>query len=172
MRDRDAENLRMALVSEWAAASWLGLEPGLELPSSAEAARHNEWRDGGVDVVTRHGARIDVKASRPRYPELMIPVKHERKFRRDDCPVDVFLKAVVWGLMVQFTCWIERWGFMLQCHRDEGQRYPQPTLWMSPDEAYRIEDVVVSVPDEVGAQIDAFISDDVPDQPWRGWLTL
>lgn len=160
----------MALVGEWAAASWLGLDPGL-LPASAEVARQNQWRDGGVDIVTSDGARIDVKAGRPRYPELMIPMAHEAKFRRQSCPVDLFLKCVVWGLMVRLTCWIEREDFLLRCHRDDGTRYPMPTLWMKPEEAYPL-DVVVSVPGEAGAHIEEFISNDVPDQPWRGWLTL
>lgn len=170
MRDRDAENLRIALLAEWAAASWLGLDPGL-LPASAEAARVNQWRDGGVDLVSLLGNRVDVKAGRPRYPELMIPVKHRAKFSRENCPVDVFLKAVVDELDVGFTCWCEREVFLREAHEDDGTRYPFPTLWLGVDEAHAL-DVRMRVPDEVGACIDTFISDDVPDRPWRGWLTL
>jgi hypothetical protein len=170
MNGRDAENLRIALVAEWAALDWCGLGPGL-LPDSAITARNNEWRDGGVDVVTPRGTRVDVKASRPSFPELMIPLSHRKKFMKRSCPVDVFLKATVDVLFVQFTCWIERDQFLTQHHEDHGERYPFPTMWMLPEEAHPLT-VSRAVPPLVGESIDSFIAADVPDVPWTGWLTL
>jgi hypothetical protein len=168
---RNAENMEMALLAEWACMDWLGLPHHDLLPPSCAAAAGNDHHDGGVDIDCGPGYRIDVKAARPRYPELMLPVKHEAKYRKTTCPVDIFVKATVERQHVTMTCWQWRAEFLRSCHRDDGERYPYPTLWQAPDEAHPIG-ASFDVDPFTAARIQHYVRYEMPDTPWEAWLTL
>lgn len=137
--ERDLRNQLISVLGEEMACAW----KGVPMPALGE------W-DHGIDFVTPLGNTVQVKASIPRYPEIMIPEPHSWKLKR----VDVVVKAVVdlRSACGKITCWQFTQRFLDEAEVS-ADGYPIPdTMHMppgdgSPGTAYRVEQHFLFTPE-------------------------
>jgi hypothetical protein len=106
------------MLGELMVATWKEIEmPPLEL-----------W-DGGIDLVSALGNRVQVKASPPKYPELMVPGFDRWKVER----VDVLVKTVVDldAMCGKITCWQWAQRFLGEA-RTDGDYPIADTMYLEP----------------------------------------
>jgi hypothetical protein len=166
--ERDERNALLGEWGEWGAARWLDVAMQPATPMTLGP---------GVDLISRAGLKVQVKASTASYPELMMPVLDRPKVKR----AHLLVKSVVDidAGTVRISCWQWSAVFLSRHHvggpgSAEPRRYPLATMYQMPGNGYGGtafgENILYFVEDETRAMLAARVAA-LTREHYDGWRT-